>query len=1261
MGNQNSRIVQRRLTIALAASLICAVGAIIWKLPKSESSELSENVLLRVEKTLKEGDSTWGNDSPYDEYVIEGQAGDTISITLESIGFDTYLVLADEDGEWLAENDDIPSDIIAITRNSWITVTLPTDGEYRIQAGTSPAWGQGDYRLTVISGESEPVLSDVALRQSEALRLQEQGIQQIKVSQFRESLESSQAALDIFREIGDRAGEAYTLWYLGDGHSSLGQYQQAIDLYEQALTIVREIGDRAGEAYTLWYLGDGHSSLGQYQQAIDRYEQALTIVREVDDRTGEGGILEDLGAAYGDLGQYQQAIDRYEQALTIVREVDDRAAEGGILGNLGIVYGDLGQYQQAIDRYEQALTIVREVDDRAAEVGILGNLGIVYSNLGQYQQAIDFHEQALTIAREIGNRDLEGTVLGNSGTAYSTLGQYQQAIDFHEQALTIAREIGNRSMESAALVNLGNAHDYLGQYQQAIDFYEQALTIARETNDRAQESAALVNLGNVYIFRGQYQQAFSHYEQALTTIYEINNRRQEGATLGNLGHVYLRVGQYQKSINLYNQYLTIARELKNRADESIALANLGVVYNDLGQYRQAIDFHRQSLAITQEIGDRNTELSTRMNLSASYRNLGQYRSAIAHNMQSLLIAREIGNRASEGSALGNLGLVHRDLGQYRQAIAFHEQSLTIAHEIGDRNLEANSLANLGSLYRKLGQHPEAMERLQQSLAIYQALESTVNTERAVTSERGLIMAMLSRIYRDQEKPELAIVFLKEAINVWETIRTGLRERPQEELLSYTNTVVNDYRQLVELLLSQGRIMEALQVLDLLKVQELQDFFKDVNGNERTSQGIELLPEEQQFWDALDIEQLDQYAQSSSTTALMEQLRQTASAQNLSLKAYKDLQTRLKNLGTNSALFYPLILEDSIELVLFTRNAPPVNYSIPVSQATLEAAVQSFRADLEDPSSQNIEASAQKLYNWLIKPIKADLQNANIETIIYAPDGQMRYVPLAALHDGQQWLTETYQVNYITALSLTDIEPEALDNPQILAGAFSGDSADVSIGAKTFSFGSIPFAETEVETLASIFPNTTKLLDTAFNRDAVASDRMNAHNIVHFATHGKLVSGNPEESFILLNNGEYVTLREIRDWNLPNVALVVLSACQTALGDRLSNGIEVIGFGYQLQQAQARASISTLWEISDGGTNSLMNGFYRLLGQENMTQVEALRQAQIAMITGDYEILDDESRTSTEIRLRPGNNTNRSPVQLNHPYYWAPFILIGNGL
>jgi len=140
------------------------------------------------------------------------------------------------------------------------------------------------------------------------------------------------------------------------------------------------------------------------------------------------------------------------------------------------------------------------------------------------------------------------------------------------------------------------------------------------------------------------------------------------------------------------------------------------------------------------------------------------------------------------------------------------------------------------------------------------------------------------------------------------------------------------------------------------------------------------------------------------------------------------------------------------------------------------------------------------------------------------------------------------------------------------------------------------------------------------------------------------------------------LRDVEAWNLPNVDVVVLSACETGVGDELGDGVEILGFGYQMQRTGARAAIASLWSVSDGGTQALMDSFYAALQGGNTTKAEALRQAQIALITGNFEVLENQQRGIVGIRQRI-QSTIPAPVvsRLSHPYYWAPFILIGNGL
>lgn len=194
-------------------------------------------------------------------------------------------------------------------------------------------------------------------------------------------------------------------------------------------------------------------------------------------------------------------------------------------------------------------------------------------------------------------------------------------------------------------------------------------------------------------------------------------------------------------------------------------------------------------------------------------------------------------------------------------------------------------------------------------------------------------------------------------------------------------------------------------------------------------------------------------------------------------------------------------------------------------------------------------------------------------------------------------------------------------------------ADLNSGDRQFNFGSLPAAKLEIETLAQTIPNTQIRLGADFNADI--RFEVEDYNIVHLATHAQFISGRPEDSFILFNNQEKQTIKDVETWDLTNVDLLVLSACQTALGDELGDGKEILGLGFQMQRAGAKSTLASLWSVDDGGTQILMNHFYDILTtQPNITKAEALRKAQVALITdANYE----------------------------HPYYWSAFLLIGNGL
>ncbi|NES66773.1 MAG: CHAT domain-containing protein [Okeania sp. SIO2D1] len=458
------------------------------------------------------------------------------------------------------------------------------------------------------------------------------------------------------------------------------------------------------------------------------------------------------------------------------------------------------------------------------------------------------------------------------------------------------------------------------------------------------------------------------------------------------------------------------------------------------------------------------------------------------------------------------------------------------------------------------------------------------------------------------------------------------------------------------MLEQKRAIESHQILDFLKVQEVFEYMGGIKADDKSNEVIMLKLENifiEKYTNFLDnigtteeqnqnisLEKLvtiHDFIRSEEITEISSEIKKKAKSQRLSPEMLVLLQYELKkHKKENTVVLYPLILEDRLELILVTANSAPVHRTVLVNQEEFERVLFTFRVGLIDRRKVNnifdsrVAKAGFKLYKWLIKPIENDLKIHRVQTIIYAPDGKLRYIPLAALYDGEKWLAERFKINNITAASIMDLSPRRNRKIRILAGALTEGNYSFAIGKRKFEFEGLPFAKVEVEKLASMFPQTKKLLGDDFTKQFMEL-RMGSHSLIHFATHSAFVNGSPEDSFILYGDGELASLREVEKWNLYGVELVVLSACETGKGKLLGDGSEILGFGYQMQVAGAAASLATLWQVDDQGTSEFMNDFYTAL-KSGKNKARAVQKTQIAMINSEF----------------------------NHPYYWAPFILIGNG-
>lgn len=846
--------------------------------------------------------------------------------------------------------------------------------------------------------------------------------------------------------------------------------------------------------------------------------------------------------------------------------------------------------------------------------------------------------------------------------------------------------------EAQKMYQYATFYEDRGYFQEALRIYQEILKIFQTTDNLSGQAQSLDRIGLVYAQMGEYSEALKTFETEIAIQKNLGNRSGEATLLNNIGAVYLSIGEYSRALDYAQKSVKIHQETGDRVSEGVSLSTIGEIYYTLGEDREALNYLNRALEAVGSARLYQPIIYTQ--IGKIYQRRGDYSQALTSFQKGLEIARFIQIPAREAIAQIHIGNVYKQQAQYAQAQQFLEQALGITQKVGMRSEEADTLNELGDVYRLLGRDSEAQEYLTQAL--------TIRKEVGNKGGEAETLSHLAAVFESQNQPELAIAFYKQSVNVTQGLRENLRPLSSELQQSYTETVADRYRNLANVLLAQNRPAEAQQVLDLLKVGELNDYLNSREPGETaapqntppTSGAVAQLPAEEQFSEKYvafqneavtlgkeltqlrqipedgrspeqnqRIAELVQFQQQLSAKfnqfisrpdikELVQQLNRTSGQENLNLAYLNSLRDNLRRLGQGAVLVYPLVLEDRLEIVLVSADAPPINKSVPVSRLQLETAIADFRTAITDPRKRHnraaLETPARQLYDWLIKPIENELTQADAETIIYAPDGRLRYIPLASLYDGERWLIERYRIDRITAASLTDFNTQPPTQKRVLAAAFTQGTYEVVVGPAQFTFAGLEFAGKEVDRLADTIPNTTTVLNREFTPQATVA-RMNDYNIVHLATHAALVSGQPEDSFILFGDGSHVSLRDIATWSLPNVDLVVLSACQTGLGGKLGNGEEILGLGYQIQKTGAKAAIASLWAVDDGGTQVLMDAFYQHYSSGNLTKAEALRQAQIALITGNLPASSAPNAETADIR------------HFAHPYYWAPFILIGNGL
>jgi CHAT domain-containing protein/Tfp pilus assembly protein PilF len=1149
-----------------------------------------------------------------------------------------------------------------------------------------------------------------------AAALYGEGQKYFERSDFQGAIERWEKALSIFKKFGVKETVYSTVDFLGRAYINVGDYQKAISYFEQTLAIAEEIGDRKNKGNQLGNLGVAYSDLGEYRKAISYHEQALAIAEEIEDKQNKGNQLGNLGVAYSDLGEYRKAISYHEQALAIAEEIGDKQGKGQRLGNLGNAYDTLGDYRKAISYHEQALAIAEEIGDKKGKGADLGNLGNAYDRLGEYRKAISYYEQALAIAEEIGDKKGKGADLGNLGVAYSNLGDYRKAISYHEQALAVAEEIGDKQSKGINLSNLGNKYCFLGDYRKAIAYFEQALGIFEMSGDKRGKGVAVGNIGLAYSILGDYRKAISYYEQAIAVDKEIGVPYDTPE--GNLGDAYLALDRDDEALTIYkkqNDSIRLGRyylkkqefqqaktqfdrdrESDEQRKETILVITrwigLGLSHEGLREYDKAYEWYTKAIAFMEDQRNSLTPSEREHYLEAKdfgIPRIEAYEGAArctfmlvrlddafywAENTRGRVLSELLSRRHSEESYKISLELAQEEeelttqimINRKQQQTAFQKNNPELLKQAEDE-YPALKLKMEGLIDRLRKDYPQyAAIKYPQPVRLSQLAlkkgETIIEYEVTDPYTIGLVIRdgeVIKGFKVEKTRAELE--------NLVRKFRSPFQEGQDANEFS-----LNRAKELTDLLIKPA--------LSVLKKGEHLIIIPDESLSLLPFEAllldapVEVLKEEatllaqvkrQEGGGAVDRRAIIRGLSKAATTRGRGGVSPRVSTQILfdtdSVKISKESKRQMDEIL--AALKSKELKNAQIRIEGHTDSIGDPGYNLKLSRRRAEAVCQylkkggikenllSFtgKGDTEPIADNATEQGRKKnrrvdfvrvLEKKDIKSITTSSQN-----LVYAMDEYpISYYQSASVLSLQRGLNMSREKEP-TFFGLGDPVFDTQDQRSAgmrgitIVAKKDTDSIDITNNEGTketgYRFSRLENTAKEVKEVSSLFPNSRVLIGPDASKVNLKKEDLTTRRYVLFSTHGILGNEIPyiNQPALVLNlvgNKEeegFLMATEIFNMNL-NADLVGLSACQTGLGIQ-SAGEGVVGLSRAFMYAGTDSVLVSLWSVSDESTYKLMVRFFEGLKQ-GKNKLTALKEAKNYLRTSGYD----------------------------NPFYWAPFIIIG---
>lgn len=1085
------------------------------------------------------------------------------------------------------------------------------------------------------------------------------------------SVETLQITLEIYQTTNNLDEQQHTWGWLGRRYEELEQFEPAIDAYQEALRLARDSGNLDEQLDALRLLGRTYEKLDQFEPTLEAYQEALELARQTEDLFEQYFILDDMAELYEAYEDYDAAIETLQDLVLIHQTRSDISGEIFTNSDLGQIYRTLTDYENALTHYKRALELSQEIRDPEREASALNFLGKVYQDQEQYQIALDYYEQSLQTSRQNDYKDGIYLALDSLGEVYEVQEDYLTALDYYEQALVVSRETDWPRWEQLAYERLRDVYQALERPAEAqaaatsataieqrlasnpdeefkqTDLFLQELLAESDANfqeqmkilDDSEEWTGLVAAG-LLAGVNDLQAAQQAYEQALALTDSLIPSS-KSLTLTQLGGIYLLQGRYDAALELQFEAMIINESLEDQAAQGVNLNYIGEIYYRQGRLQDALETYQETLVLYQTIGDLRSEAQTLVNIAQIYFSQTQYDEAleIYNEAQVVYDAAGLPNRSA---ILRGIAQVMVEQDNYEKALINYDRVLRSYQAVGFRAGQGPILNEIGSLYLAQDQPQSALEFYSQAL--------TINREMGRQPDMAHSLYQLGLVYEALEQPEAALESYLAAIDLIETIRAtaGGDQGRTSFIAQYTDlydaaiALLHDQNQ-VDLIFSITERSRARTFLDSLATGQVE--LSDIEVGGLLVQEQWLYQQQQSLTEALDQAQQFTTPNSPQVEALTAQLETTQAS-------YRDIQKqldardeRVSNLilgrGLQNVLetaqVQELLDEQTVLLSFYTTDQLSLAFVITQQDVTLidlnlarsdlAEKINFFRNALDLQQGVLTKPTSQDLYEMLIAPVAQHLDQPRL---VIVPHGPLHYLPFAALQhpDTAAYMVEQYEiVSLPTASALPFIQAntkEKATTPPLIIG----NPTVPKVGLDP-----LPFAELEAEIIADIY-GTQSFIGPEATETQVREQASQA-SILHLAAHGDYNEETPLDSLIALapddSHDGILTVGEVYGLDLQQTDMVVLSACQTQLGE-LSAGDEVVGLTRAFFFAGTPSVVASLWNVNDAATGLLMTQFYTHL-DNGMSKAAALRQAQLDLIKDDT---------------------------FADPFFWSAFVLSGDG-